>query len=83
MSSAGYSTSPVHWSRWSPPILAWPQSGQTSLAATPSQWRYTPKKSCPLVRRKRATASALFRYLGIGPTVARVSHDFPKQFDMG
>ncbi|GFX28458.1 uncharacterized protein TNCV_1152671 [Trichonephila clavipes] len=48
MSSAGHSTSPVHWSRWSPSILAWPQSGQASLAAPPSQWRYTPKKSCPV-----------------------------------
>ncbi|GFW76151.1 hypothetical protein TNCV_2057981 [Trichonephila clavipes] len=28
-------------------------------------WRYTPKKSCPVVRRKRATASALSSYLGI------------------
>ncbi|GFS96316.1 uncharacterized protein TNCV_16681 [Trichonephila clavipes] len=29
-------------------ILAWPQSGQASLAAMPSHWRYTPKKSCPI-----------------------------------
>ncbi|GFT82697.1 uncharacterized protein TNCV_1634561 [Trichonephila clavipes] len=78
MSSAGYSTSPVHWSRWSPSILAWPQSGQASLSATSSQWSYTPKKSCPVVRRKRATASALSRCLGIGPTVVRVSHGFPR-----
>ncbi|GFU37471.1 uncharacterized protein TNCV_4274131 [Trichonephila clavipes] len=76
MSSAGYSASPVHSSRWSPSILAWLQSKQASLAATPSQWRHTPKKSCPVVRRKRT--SALSRCLGIGPTVARVSHDFPK-----
>ncbi|GFW97760.1 hypothetical protein TNCV_1425231 [Trichonephila clavipes] len=37
-------------------------------------------KSCPIVKRKRATASALYRGLGIGPTVARVSHGFPKLF---
>ncbi|GFW67051.1 uncharacterized protein TNCV_4030711 [Trichonephila clavipes] len=78
MSSAGYSTSPMHWIRWSPPILAWPQSGQASLAARKSQWRYIPKKACPVVRRKRATASALSRCLGIGPSVARVSHGFQK-----
>ncbi|GFY18121.1 hypothetical protein TNCV_2045301 [Trichonephila clavipes] len=33
-------------------------------------------KSCPVVRRKRATTSALSRCIGIGPTVARVSHGF-------
>ncbi|GFX27590.1 hypothetical protein TNCV_4996451 [Trichonephila clavipes] len=70
MSSAEYSSSPVHWSRWSPSILAGTQIGQASLVATPSQWRYTPKKSCPVVRRKRATASALSRCLEIGLLVA-------------
>ncbi|GFU31292.1 hypothetical protein TNCV_8541 [Trichonephila clavipes] len=34
------------------------QSRQASSAARPSQWRYTPKKSCPVIRRERATASA-------------------------
>ncbi|GFX84219.1 hypothetical protein TNCV_3975661 [Trichonephila clavipes] len=48
MSSVGYSSSPVHWSRWSPSIMAYPQNGQASLAARPSQWRYTPKKSYPV-----------------------------------
>ncbi|GFV46266.1 uncharacterized protein TNCV_3231551 [Trichonephila clavipes] len=76
MSSAGYSSSPVHWNRWLPSILAWPQSGQASLAATPNQWSYTPKRSCPVVRRKRVTVSALSRCLGIGPTVTRVSMVF-------
>ncbi|GFU13550.1 hypothetical protein TNCV_938361 [Trichonephila clavipes] len=41
------------------------------------QWRYTPKKSCPVVRRMQATASAVYRSLEVGPTVARVSHGFP------
>ncbi|GFV69933.1 hypothetical protein TNCV_1983001 [Trichonephila clavipes] len=45
------------------------QDTQTSLAFTPRQWRYTPKKSCPVVRRKWATPSAFFRCLGIGSTV--------------
>ncbi|GFU71025.1 hypothetical protein TNCV_1215511 [Trichonephila clavipes] len=31
-----------------------------------SQWRHTPKKSCPVVRRKRETSPALARYLRIG-----------------
>ncbi|GFV84304.1 uncharacterized protein TNCV_1591631 [Trichonephila clavipes] len=73
MSSVGYSSSPVHWSRWSRFMLAWHQSEKASSAARPSQWRYTPKKSCPVVRRKRATASVLYRRLRIGPTVPRVS----------
>ncbi|GFX75287.1 hypothetical protein TNCV_3043091 [Trichonephila clavipes] len=30
MSSIRHSSSPLHWSRWSPSILAWPQSGQTT-----------------------------------------------------
>ncbi|GFW42718.1 hypothetical protein TNCV_473081 [Trichonephila clavipes] len=55
---------------------------QASFAATPSRWRYTSKTSCPVVRRKRASASALFRYLGIEPTVTRVSHGFPKLFGL-
>ncbi|GFV80269.1 hypothetical protein TNCV_4956721 [Trichonephila clavipes] len=42
------------------------------------QCRYTPEKSCPGVWQKRATASALSRCLWIGPTVARVSHGFPR-----
>ncbi|GFW36712.1 uncharacterized protein TNCV_1220441 [Trichonephila clavipes] len=78
MSSVGYSLSPVHWSRWSSSILAWLQSGQAPLAVRPNQWRYTRKKSCPVVRRKRATVSAFSRCLGIGPTVARVFHGFPR-----
>ncbi|GFY15912.1 hypothetical protein TNCV_1285571 [Trichonephila clavipes] len=41
------------------------------LADMSSQWRYIPIKSCPVVRRKRATASALSRCLGIRHTVAR------------
>ncbi|GFW99022.1 hypothetical protein TNCV_1782411 [Trichonephila clavipes] len=40
-------------------------------------WMYTPKKSSPVVRQKGATASALYIYLGVGPTSARVSHGFP------
>ncbi|GFV66147.1 uncharacterized protein TNCV_2900731 [Trichonephila clavipes] len=72
MSSAGYSSSPVHWIRRSPSILALPLSGQTSLSATLSQWRYTPKMSCPVVRRKRVTSSALSRCLRIVPTVANL-----------
>ncbi|GFT22519.1 uncharacterized protein TNCV_3274741 [Trichonephila clavipes] len=75
-----YSSNSVHWSRWSPSILAWQQIGQTSLAATPSQWRYTPKKSCPVVSRDCCPLSPISRYLGIGPTMARVSHGFPKPF---
>ncbi|GFU49854.1 uncharacterized protein TNCV_4686201 [Trichonephila clavipes] len=78
MLSVDYPSKTAQWSMWSPPILTWPQSAQASLAATPSQWRYTPKNSCPVVRRKRATATTLFRYLDIGPTVARVSHGFPR-----
>ncbi|GFX50492.1 hypothetical protein TNCV_2421301 [Trichonephila clavipes] len=35
MSSVGYSSSPVHCSRWSPSILAWPQSGQASGGILP------------------------------------------------
>ncbi|GFX78781.1 uncharacterized protein TNCV_1919141 [Trichonephila clavipes] len=69
MSSVGYSSSPELWSRWSSPILAWPQSGLTSSAARPTHWRYTPKKSCPVVRRKQATASDLSKCLEIRPTV--------------
>ncbi|GFX88483.1 uncharacterized protein TNCV_2279511 [Trichonephila clavipes] len=72
MSSVGYSTSPVHWSRWSPSILAWPQIGQASSAARSSQWRYTLKKSSPVVRRKWATALSLTMCLRIGPTVASI-----------
>ncbi|GFS63125.1 hypothetical protein TNCV_3743601 [Trichonephila clavipes] len=49
----------------------------------PSQWRYTPKKKCPVVKRKWAISSALSRCLGIGPKVARVSHGFPKLFVFG
>ncbi|GFV55371.1 uncharacterized protein TNCV_5010671 [Trichonephila clavipes] len=78
MSSARYSTSSFHWRRYSPSILTSPQSGQVSLAATPSQWSYAPKKSCPVDRRKGITASVLPRCLGISPTEARVSHGFPK-----
>ncbi|GFU52831.1 hypothetical protein TNCV_2254491 [Trichonephila clavipes] len=48
--SVGYSLSPVHWSRLSPSILAWPQSEQASLAARSSQWRYTFKKSSPVLK---------------------------------
>ncbi|GFY18086.1 hypothetical protein TNCV_3385771 [Trichonephila clavipes] len=59
MSSAGYSSSSLHWSRWSPSILAWPQKGQASSAARSSQGKYIPKKSCTVVVRKRVTASAL------------------------
>ncbi|GFV11050.1 hypothetical protein TNCV_2717951 [Trichonephila clavipes] len=49
------------------------QSGRVAewtghIAARPSQWRYTPRKSCPVVRRKRATESALSRFLEIGAT---------------
>ncbi|GFV10195.1 e3 ubiquitin-protein ligase HERC2 [Trichonephila clavipes] len=44
-------------------------TGFVSSHAKP-QWRYTLKKSCPLVRRKRATASALSSCLRILPTVA-------------
>ncbi|GFX26835.1 hypothetical protein TNCV_1840081 [Trichonephila clavipes] len=83
MSSVGYSSSPVHWSRWSPSILAWSHSGKASLAAMRSQWRYIPKKSCPVVRCKWTTTSTLSRCLGIGPTVARVSPGFPKLFVFG
>ncbi|GFV54015.1 hypothetical protein TNCV_3724481 [Trichonephila clavipes] len=62
MSSVATSaSSPVQWNRRSPSILAWPQSEQASLAARPSQWWYTPKRSYPAGRRKRATASALSR----------------------
>ncbi|GFX85301.1 uncharacterized protein TNCV_2675761 [Trichonephila clavipes] len=46
MSSVGYSSSPVYWSRWSPSILVWPQSGQASSAASGG---LLPKKSCPVV----------------------------------
>ncbi|GFW98794.1 hypothetical protein TNCV_2837551 [Trichonephila clavipes] len=60
-------------SRYSPSILSWPQSGQASSAARSSQWRYTHKKSCPVVRRKRATSSALSRCFGNWNPVARVS----------
>ncbi|GFU06488.1 hypothetical protein TNCV_351421 [Trichonephila clavipes] len=56
---------------------------EASLSSTPSQWRYTFENSCPVVRQKTATASALSRWLGIGPTVARVSHGFPKLFVLG
>ncbi|GFW44781.1 uncharacterized protein TNCV_4510951 [Trichonephila clavipes] len=63
----------MHWRRWLPSILAWSQRGQASLAARPNQWRYTPKRSCPVVRGKQATASVLFTCLAIEPTVARGS----------
>ncbi|GFT49308.1 outer dense fiber protein 3 [Trichonephila clavipes] len=43
--------------------------GIASSEAMPSQWRYTPKTSCSVVRRKRATASALSRCLGVGLTL--------------
>ncbi|GFU41707.1 hypothetical protein TNCV_1076121 [Trichonephila clavipes] len=55
MSSAGYSSSPVHCIRWLAFILAWPQKGQASSEARPNKCWYTPKKSCPVIRRKRAT----------------------------
>ncbi|GFW46188.1 uncharacterized protein TNCV_4210671 [Trichonephila clavipes] len=80
MSSAEYSTRPVNRSRWSLSFLAWSQTRQASLVATPSQWRYTPQRSCPEVKRNRETASALSRCLRIGPNVARVSHDLQKLF---
>ncbi|GFT70308.1 hypothetical protein TNCV_2657801 [Trichonephila clavipes] len=48
------------------------------IAARPSQWKYTPKKSCPVVSRKWATASVLSMCLGMGSTEARVSHGFPR-----
>ncbi|GFV70619.1 uncharacterized protein TNCV_3842001 [Trichonephila clavipes] len=77
-SQIGYSSRPVLWNRYPPSILAWPQSGQASSAIKPRQWRCNRKKSCPIVRRKRATASALSRCLGIEPTVPGVSHGFPR-----
>ncbi|GFW19181.1 uncharacterized protein TNCV_255081 [Trichonephila clavipes] len=83
MSSAMYSSSPMHWSRWSPTILARPQSRQASLAASPSQWRCTPQKTCPLVMQKWAIVWALSRCLEIGTTVARITHGFPKLFVFG
>ncbi|GFW96027.1 hypothetical protein TNCV_957411 [Trichonephila clavipes] len=55
----------------SPSILAWPQSGQASLAAKPVE--VYSQKSCPMVRRKQATTLIFSRCLGIGPTLARVS----------
>ncbi|GFX12711.1 hypothetical protein TNCV_3436851 [Trichonephila clavipes] len=58
------SSSPVHWNRWLPSILAWPQSRQALLAAPPSQWRYTFKKSCLVVRRMRGQVSFLLSRLG-------------------
>ncbi|PRD28555.1 UNVERIFIED_CONTAM: Serine/threonine-protein kinase BRSK2 [Trichonephila clavipes] len=51
-----------------------------ALTARPSQWRYTPKKLCPVVRRKRPTALVLSRCLGVEATEARVFHGFPKLF---
>ncbi|GFV04876.1 hypothetical protein TNCV_502891 [Trichonephila clavipes] len=49
-----------------------------TLIKKPFPVQYTPKKSCPGVGRKQATASsAVFRCLGLGPTVGRVSHGFP------
>ncbi|GFV38452.1 hypothetical protein TNCV_4393331 [Trichonephila clavipes] len=51
-------------------------SGMVSLAAKPSQWRYTPQKSCAVVRRRRVIASALHKCLGMGHTVVSVSNAF-------
>ncbi|GFU27973.1 hypothetical protein TNCV_3153281 [Trichonephila clavipes] len=68
----------LFWVHCRTSVLAWPQSGQASSAARTSQWRYTLKKSCPVVRRKLATASALSGYLGIGTAVSKVSHGFPR-----
>ncbi|GFW61338.1 hypothetical protein TNCV_4136561 [Trichonephila clavipes] len=45
------SSSPVHWSRWSPSILAWTQSGWALLAARSSQWRRNGSKVGQVVRR--------------------------------
>ncbi|GFW85656.1 uncharacterized protein TNCV_853061 [Trichonephila clavipes] len=70
--------SPAHWIRWLSSILARPQNKQASSVARPIKWRYIPKTSDPVVRRKRATASALPRCLEIGPTVVRDSHGSPK-----
>ncbi|GFU37320.1 hypothetical protein TNCV_4273081 [Trichonephila clavipes] len=51
MSPVGYSLSTVHWSRWSPSILA-----------RLSQWRYTHKKSCPVVRRAVVAQWSRYRF---------------------
>ncbi|GFV36379.1 hypothetical protein TNCV_2234261 [Trichonephila clavipes] len=67
-----------YWNRWSLSILAWLPSEHSSSSARPSQWRLTPRRSCPVVRRKRATASSLSKCLGIGPTVVRGSRGFPR-----
>ncbi|GFX65572.1 uncharacterized protein TNCV_5083081 [Trichonephila clavipes] len=72
----------VHWSRWSPSNLAWPQRGQVSSAATSSQWRYTPKK-CLVVKQKYPKASDLSMCFGMSPTATRVSHGFPSLLGFG
>ncbi|GFV87454.1 hypothetical protein TNCV_4034261 [Trichonephila clavipes] len=58
MSSVGYSSSPVHCSRWSPSILAWPQSGQASGGILP-------KSHTLWLGKSGQTSSALSRCLGI------------------
>ncbi|GFU08296.1 uncharacterized protein TNCV_932061 [Trichonephila clavipes] len=77
MSSVGYASSPLYSNMFSPSILTWPPSLYVSLEVRPCEWKYTSKKSWPVVGCQRATISARFRCLGIGPTVARASHDFP------
>ncbi|GFU88579.1 hypothetical protein TNCV_4442561 [Trichonephila clavipes] len=44
-----------------------------------SQAKYTPKRSCPVIRRKKGSnLGSLSRCLGIGPLLVRVFHDFPR-----
>ncbi|GFS52350.1 transposable element Tcb2 transposase [Trichonephila clavipes] len=77
MSSVGYASSSLYSNMFSPSILTWPPSLYVSLEVRPCEWKYTSKKSWPVVGCQRATTSARFRCLGNGPTVARASHDFP------
>ncbi|GFW89926.1 hypothetical protein TNCV_4196141 [Trichonephila clavipes] len=77
MSSPGYSSNPVHWSRWSPSILAWPR--QQPCRASGS---ILPKSH---VRRlgksgKHSCASRdlyLTMCLRTKSTVAMISHGYP------
>ncbi|GFS52342.1 hypothetical protein TNCV_4850561 [Trichonephila clavipes] len=70
MSSVGYASSSLYSNMFSPSILTWPPSLYVSLEVRPCEWKYTSKKSWPVVGCQRATTSARFRCLGNGPTVA-------------
>ncbi|GFV73342.1 hypothetical protein TNCV_4753141 [Trichonephila clavipes] len=84
MSSVGNSSSPVHCSRWSPSILhLYFRVGRPRQQSYQASGGIIPKSHARQSGKKWTTASALFRCLGIGSTVVRVSHGFPRLWSLG